>query len=417
MNTPVALYTIAVAAYHAAIRAIAPFHRGARAWVKGRRGQWKKINAITRDDRPLVWFHVASLGEFEQGRPLVEMLRERQPRARVLLTFFSPSGYEPRKNYPGADAVFYLPPESPRNAKRFLQAVRPDVAVFVKYEFWYHYLRALHRAGVPTYLLSAAFRPSQPFFRPWGALHRRMLRYFTAILVQDNHSARLLRDIGLRDVSVTGDTRFDRVIAIANAPLAVAPVDRFRDDAPLIVCGSTWPADEKLIATVAARHPSLRWLIAPHQIAPHRLRALRALLGPAAALLSDSSADLPSCRFLVVDRLGLLSSLYRHATIAYIGGGFGRGIHNTLEAAVYGLPVLFGPAYQRFGEAVEMTRLGCAFPVRDARQLDRKITELLSSPTLLARVSQQSALFVQQHSGATLRAFDVIFQDPAVARP
>ncbi|MDR0766729.1 MAG: 3-deoxy-D-manno-octulosonic acid transferase [Odoribacteraceae bacterium] len=412
----VLLYTAGIACYHATIHALAPFHAKAAAWVNGRKGIWKRIEAFERGNARLAWFHVASLGEFEQGRPLVEMIREREPGTRVVITFFSPSGHEARANYPGADAVFYLPQESPRNARRFIRAIRPDVAIFVKYDFWYHYLHALRDAGIPTYLLSARFRAGQLFFRRWGVLHRRMLGLFEKILVQDDASARLLRAAGITRVDVTGDTRFDRVLDIAANARAIERVERFRGNYPLIVCGSTWPADEKLLLScIRERGETCRWVIVPHEVDEPRIRTLVARCGPATARFSDEGIDKiideTACHVLVIDRVGLLSSVYRHATIAYIGGGFGRGIHNTLEAAVYGIPVVFGPAYRKFGEAIEMIRRGCAFPVNDDKRCNRLIDELLSTPARLADAGQQARAFVQENAGATARAFNAIKKD------
>ncbi|MDR2414398.1 MAG: 3-deoxy-D-manno-octulosonic acid transferase [Odoribacteraceae bacterium] len=406
------LYTTCIACYHAAIRALAPFHAKAAAWVDGRKNLWKQIDAFERGEGRLAWFHVASLGEFEQGLPLIELTREREPGTRIVVTFFSPSGHEARARHASIDAAFYLPPESRRNARRFLRAIRPDVVVFVKYEFWYHYLHALRDAGVPTYLLSARFRPGQPFFRPWGALHRRMLGFFEKILVQDDASARLLRSVGATRVEVTGDTRFDRVLTIAGQARAIDRVERFRGDAPLVVCGSTWPADERVLSRcIRARGETCRWVIVPHEVDEERVRALVARLGEGVARFSDEVIDETTCRVLIIDRVGLLSSAYRYATVAYIGGGFGRGIHNTLEAATYGIPVLFGPAYRKFGEAVEMTRRGCAFPVRDAARLEQKMRELLDNPALAARAGKEAGMFVRENAGAADRAFNAIFRE------
>jgi 3-deoxy-D-manno-octulosonic-acid transferase len=395
-------YTVGVTCYHAAIRAVAPFHAKAAAWARGRRGLWKRIEGWERGTGRLVWFHAASLGEFEQGRPLMEALRAREPGTRVLLTFFSPSGYEARANYDGADAVFYLPPDSPRNVRRFLRATRPDAAVFIKYEFWYHYLRALHRDGVPTYLVSAIFRPGQPFFRRWGALHRRMLGFFTSIFVQDEASARLLASAGAMRVTVAGDTRFDRVLEIAAGASVVERVARFRGEGALVVCGSTWPADEEMIARyIRARGTCCRWVIVPHEVGEARVRALLERLGPDAARFSEGGEE--GRRVLVIDRVGLLSSVYRHATVAYIGGGFGRGIHNALEAAVYGIPVVFGPRYLAFREAVGLVARGGGFPVSDAREFTSIMDELLAKPPVAAEAGRRAGEFVSKGAGATAR--------------
>ncbi|MDR2129736.1 MAG: 3-deoxy-D-manno-octulosonic acid transferase [Odoribacteraceae bacterium] len=406
------LYTAGVACYHAAIRLISPFHAKAAAWLEGRRGLWEKIERFERGEGKVAWVHVASLGEFEQGRPLVEMIRERLPGTRVVLTFFSPSGHEACKRYGGADAVFYLPPESPGNARRFVHLVRPDAAIFVKYEFWYHYLHALHVARVPTYLISARFRPGQPFFRPWGVLHRRMLALFTGIRVQEEESARLLRSVGISRVEVTGDTRFDRVLAIAGQARPVERVERLRGEGPLIVCGSTWPADEEIICRyMRGRGRGCRWVIVPHEVGEARARALVERCGEGTGRLSGDALEESTCRVLVVDRVGLLSSIYRYATVAYVGGGFGRGIHNTLEAAVYGIPVVFGPAYRKFGEAVELVRRGGGFSIRDAEGFAALMESLLSRPGRIARAGQRAKALVEEGAGATEKTFNMIRGD------
>jgi 3-deoxy-D-manno-octulosonic-acid transferase len=389
---------------------ISPFHGKAAAWVRGRHGLWERIEGIERGEGRLVWFHAASLGEFEQGRPVMEMLRAREPRTRIVLTFFSPSGYEACKHHAVADAIFYLPPDSRRNARRFISHLRPDAALFVKYEFWYHYLHALDRERVPTYLVSAIFRPGHPFFRRWGVLHRHMLGFFTGFFVQDEESARLLRAVGVSRVEVTGDTRFDRVRAIAGQAREVERVARFRGEGPLVVCGSTWPADEEMILRYIRGRgdDACRWVIVPHEPGEGHVRAIVERCEAPVARFSDEEGDERGCRVMVVDRVGMLSAIYRYGTVAYVGGGFGRGIHNTLEAAVYGIPVVFGPRYGKFREAVDLVARGGGFAVGDAREFAALMDELLACPAVAGEAGERAGAFVAGRVGATARVVEVL---------
>ena len=351
-----------------------------------------------------VWLHAASLGEFEQGRPLLEAIRQRHPDCKIVLTFFSPSGYDVRRDYPGADVVCYLPFDFPRRIRRFLDRVRPTLALFVKYEFWLNTLDELRRRRVPTYLVSGIFRPDQLFFRSIGRPYRDALRCFDHLFVQDETSRQLLAGIGLTNVTVTGDTRFDRVIDIRHAarPLPVVAAFAERDARPVLIAGSSWPEDEALLIPYFNVHPDLKLILAPHEIHEAHLAAIEARLTRPALRLSRADADTAaSVDCLIVDSFGLLSSIYRYARIAYIGGGFGHGIHNAPEAAVYAVPVLFGPNHRKFREALDLIACGGAFSITDASTLAARLDALLADPDACTAAGESAGAYIQQHSGAT----------------
>lgn len=395
-------YNIGIRAYTLAIRLASPFNEKAALWLKGRKNIREKIGAVKKGKHRLIWFHAASLGEFEQGRPVMEALKKEQPDTKILLTFFSPSGYEIRKNYTGADYIFYLPADTPRNARHFIRSVQPDAAVFVKYEYWYNYLHELHKQGIPTYLISAIFRKEQPFFKTWGGLHRKMLHFFTRLFIQDEMSARLLSSIGVESFEQTGDTRFDRVKQIADSAKDIDKVARFLNGAPAVVCGSTWPPDEDLLLDYINRDDTpFKWIIAPHEIGENHIKGILDKCNVPAIRYSQEDGTLSEAKVLIVDCIGLLSSVYRYGKIAYIGGGFGAGIHNTLEAAVYGIPVIFGPRYRKFNEAVTLIQQGGAFSIRNKAELDELLDSLLRNETITETAGQQARAYVNSQLGAT----------------
>lgn len=396
------LYNIGIIAYVLAIRIAAPFHKKASLWVKGRKNIWNKIEAIDRGNKRLVWFHAASLGEFEQGRPVMEALKQKEPETQILLTFFSPSGYEIRKNYDGADHVLYLPADTPANARRFVEILRPDAAVFVKYEYWYNYLKQLHQHQTPTYVISAIFRKSQPFFKPWGSLHRKMLGFFTRIYVQDEQSVELLQSIHVSQVEQAGDTRFDRVWKSSISPEDLDKVERFRGLSMLAVCGSTWPADEDLLMTyINAYSGDFKWVIAPHEIGENHLQSIIAKCKKTIVRYTDDDADFEHADVLLMDCIGLLSSVYRYGRIAYIGGGFGAGIHNVLEAAVYSMPVIFGIKYKKFKEAVDLVKEHGAFSIGDIGQLTEVLNVFTQSFLIRNSIGLNAIAYVERQTGAT----------------
>ena len=418
------LYTFALRLYALLLRLVAPFVPKAAQWVAGRRGLLAHLqNTLRAETAPLVWFHCASLGEFEQGRPLMEAFAQQYPGYKIVLTFFSPSGYEVRKNWPGADYVFYLPLDTATNAQRFLDVVKPRLAVFVKYEFWYYFLSELHRRRVPTVCVSAIFRAEQAFFKPWGGLFRQILGRFSHIFTQNEASADLLRGIGLRQVSVAGDTRFDTVVnTAAAAPKALPLLEAFvapdgPAKRPVLVVGSSWPEDIAVLTPVLQHlttdeaTANLRIIVAPHELHEAGLQQIEAILPGQTVRYSQANlASAGSSQLLLIDSIGLLRELYRHGSFAYIGGAFGKGLHNTLEAAVFGLPLVFGPRYQKFQEAVDLVNLGGAHAITTSEALEQTLFNWLSNDQLRAAASTTNRQYVRDHAGATAKIMKVLPQ-------
>lgn len=404
------LYDTAVGLYHLGIRCAAPWSTKARAWRTGREGLWDRLEAKAPALRGCLWMHCASVGEFEQGRPVLEAIKAARPDLPVLLTFFSPSGYQALKDLPLATHVDHLPPDGAADAQRLVALVRPRACVFVRYEFWYHHLHALKRAEVPTFLLSATFRAGQPFFRWYGGAWRRMLRCFTHLFTQDEASRALLARIGLGErTSVSGDTRLDRVLAIARSAPELPIAQAFRGEGPVLTAGSTWPPDEALLRQALAAAP-MKCLIAPHELGADQLEAIERdfpkplIRWSEAEAAGDASAWAHvHMRTLLVDRMGLLARLYRYGDIAYLGGGFSDGIHNVLEAAAWGRPVLFGPRHRKFPEAQALIDAGAAVMVRDARELGAALHAWGQDPHALQRASAAARGYVERNAGATAR--------------
>lgn len=406
-------YTLGIHLYTLGIRLAALFgHRNARLMVQG----WP----LTTDHRPLttdhwVWFHAASLGEFEQARPVLEAYRQRHPDTKVLLTFFSPSGYEVRKNYPLADRVAYLPMDTPRNARRLLDTYRPKAAFFVKYEFWYNYLGELHRRGIPTYIFSAIFRPNQYFFRKYGRWFLKQIRLcYRHIFVQNEASLQLLTRHGI-NATLAGDTRFDRVHQIAQANESDELVERWlatAAGAKILIVGSSWEPDEELIGQYLMEHPEgLRLILAPHVVSIEHLQHIEQTLRCKMVRYSDlkaGQAPQGDHRVLLVDTIGMLSRLYRYGDVAYIGGGFGAGIHNTLEAITFGKPVLFGPNYHKFQEALDLLAVGGGWTHSDYAAFANNLTPLLTNPEALRAASRACMHYMQKNLGSTQKILDTI---------
>lgn len=404
-------YNFGIRAYKAAAKAVSRRNVKAAKMLAGQKETFNRLIENLNPSEKYVWVHAASLGEFEQGRPFIEKLRREIPSLKILLTFFSPSGYEVRKNYEGADLVCYLPFDTPDNARRFVDIVKPVAAVFVKYEFWRNYLSALDSRGIPTYLISSIFRPRQPFFKWWGSMFRKMLRCYTTIFVQDSESASLLKSIGMENVMITGDTRFDRVTDIMRSAHEVTGLESFRNpDSFTLVVGSSWPADEDVYIPWLKQHPEVRCIIAPHEFDPQRLEKLRLRLGSSTVLMSEIKANPSlgdSARYVIVDCFGLLSSIYRYGKAAYVGGGFGTGIHNINEPAVYGIPVVFGPNHTKFKEALDMIECGGGIAVKDNVSLSLVLDMLLDNIDR-SRRGKCAADYIKSHIGATDRVFNAI---------
>lgn len=404
------LYNFAILFYRMAVMIAGLFNKKAHKLSHGERHALGLLQATINPTENYIWIHAASLGEFEQGRPLIECIRAQQPQKRILLTFFSPSGYEVRKNYNGVDVVSYLPFDLSWNVRKFLDIVKPSQAIFIKYEFWNNYLHELHRRDIPTYIISTIFRKEQAFFRPYGSFFRSMLRCFTHIYVQDEASRILLSQIGIDNVTIAGDTRFDRVIDISQQAREIPLIQQFSKEHFTIIAGSSWPADEELFIQYFNNRPELRLVIAPHEIDESHLIAIEKMLKrPHIRLSQANEENIQQIHCVIIDSFGLLSSIYRYGQIAYIGGGFGAGIHNILEAAVYGIPVIFGTNYKKFREAKEMLSAQCAYSIHNYNELETTLDLFVSQPHHLIQTSQRAGNYVINNAGALEIIYNGIF--------
>ncbi len=393
------LYNIGIRLYFVAIWFASFINSKAKRWLTGRKNQ-----TVIRYTGSL-WFHFASLGEFEQGRPVLEAMRRQHPEKKIAITFFSPSGYEIRKNTSLADAVYYLPLDTRQNAKNFISAINPDIAVFTKYEYWYFFFKELHDRKIPLYIISGIFRPGQVFFKWYGGLHRQMLRFVTYFFLQDESSVLLLNGLNITNAVLSGDTRFDRVWENAQQPKDIPLINEFKSGHKLLIAGSTWPPDEKVLASLPGKFPDWKFIIAPHEIGQERVNALiQSLSGysPVSYSRIDASSTLIiNYQVLIIDNIGMLSSLYQYADVAYIGGGFGAGIHNTLEAAAFGIPVIFGPEYERFKEAHDLIKQQAGFSVKDENGLNLIMNQLTDDKAFYEHSCRQAGDYVELNTGAT----------------
>ena len=404
------IYNLSIAAYRLAVWVVGFFNAKARKLSQGERGALQTLRNAIHPGEKYIWIHAASLGEFEQGRPLIEAIRHNNPKQRILLTFFSPSGYEVRKNYNEVDVVSYLPFDTPHNVVEFLDIVQPQQAIFIKYEFWNNYLQELKKRNIPTYIISAIFRRSQMFFKGKNNFFARMLHCFTHICVQDSNSVELLKSIGIAKVTVAGDTRFDRVMSIMQQRRDLPLIARFANEHFTWVVGSSWEKDEELYIPYFNNRPEQRLIIAPHEIHEEHLTHIEQMLKrPSLRLSQANETNIEQAECLIIDSFGLLSSIYRYGKVAYIGGGFGAGIHNTLEAVVYGIPVLFGPRYKKFHEACLMVQQGIAFPVLDANDVEKTMDRLEHDPLYLQLLGQKATSFCNSLAGATPRIYNDLF--------
>ena len=405
------LYNICIILYAQIVRVVALWNNKAKQWVEGRRGIFEDMaRKINKADK-VIWLHVASLGEFEQGRPIIEQIRKEHPEYKILLTFFSPSGYEIRKNYEGADYIFYLPIDTPLNVKRFLDIAHPEIAIFVKYEFWLNYLYELKARNVRTFVISAIFRADSVFFKWYGSRWRQALDSYEQIFVQNEESQALLHKIGFDNVIIAGDTRFDRVAAIAKAAKKIDIVERFKADSRLFVAGSTWGPDEDILQELINSNPDIKFVIAPHEMNEGRIgKIIEATKGGAIRYTQcNEQTTFDGTQVLILDTVGILSSVYGYALWSYIGGGFGVGIHNTLEAATFALPIAFGPNYKKFKEARDMVALGVATKVESAEELQRWFTPLRDNEQTLRQVSTTAKEYTSKHQGATSLIMKIVF--------
>ncbi len=413
MKVAPVLYNTFIRGYASAIRLAAPFNPKARLLHDGQLQSLDSIEKRFKEERAsFIWFHCASLGEFEQGRPLMEALKKEYPHFRIMLTFFSPSGYEVRKNYAGADFVCYLPMDTPENARRFLAAVKPELAFFIKYEFWYNYLHLLHSQKIPIFLISGIFRPKQLFFKRSGGFYRKMLHYFTHLFVQNEESVKLLKSIDIPQVSLSGDTRFDRVAAICKEPKKIPQAEIFQNKQPLLVAGSSWEPDLQVLAPLLEQHKGrLKCILAPHEVDEEHLKEAEGILRNL-KVVRFSGADkhtLVNADVLLIDNVGMLSALYALADFAYVGGSFGKGLHNILEAATFGVPIFFGNRqYQKFQEAVDLVEEGGAFAIADVAELKARFNVLFEEEDKRKKAAQTTANYVQWNTGATKKIMEYI---------
>lgn len=404
------MYSLGIYLMALGVRVAALFKEKLRKMVQGHRATWQMLRALSGKDT-YVWFHAASLGEFEQGRPLMERLRREHPEKKILLTFFSPSGYEVRKNYDGADLVCYLPFDTPLNARRFVKLARPEAAFFIKYEFWRNYIEVLYKRGIPCYSVSSIFRENQIFFRPYGRGYARCLSRMTHLFVQNETSRRLLEGIGVTNVDVVGDTRFDRVLDIRNAAKPLPLAERFAGCWKVLVAGSSWPQDEEIIIPYFNKHPNLKLVLAPHVVSEEHLQAIeRQLARPALRYSKATPKAVAEVDCLIIDCYGLLSSIYRYASMAYVGGGFGVGIHNVPEAAVYGIPVIIGPNNKKFREAQALLRCGGCKEIAGTADFEQIMDAWLSDKEALATAGKAAGSYIADNAGAADRIFSKTLQ-------
>jgi len=408
------MYSLAIALYSLAVRLAAPFNKKAKKMLAGQKETFSILEKQLNPGASYIWFHAASLGEFEQGRPLIEKIRKEKPAYKILLTFFSPSGYEVQKDYPGADVVCYLPFDLPWNARKFLQIVKPAMAIFIKYEFWMNYLNELKRLHIPTYIISAIFRPKQIFFRWYARRYRNVLNNFDWFFVQDQQSLELLKKINHNNVSITGDTRFDRVYEIFNQRKELPIVEKFLNQTEkgkglVFVAGSTWENDEAILIPYFNQHPEIKLIIAPHEINEQRIEALKSRFTcPAVRYSQADENSVRNAGCLIIDCYGLLSSVYRYGDFAYVGGGFGKGIHNVLEAAVYGIPVLFGTQYHKFKEAKELIARRGGLAITSEDDFSSRMNDFLTYSDLITETGKNAKEYVTGNLGATQKIYEKV---------
>ena len=404
-------YNIFIALYITAIKIASLFNTKAKLWVEGRKNIFKKLKQTINPHDKIIWFHVASLGEFEQARPVIEKVKEQFHDHKILLTFFSPSGYEIRKNYDKADYTFYLPADTKKNAKKFIRIINPRLAVFVKYEFWFNYIHYLYVNKVPLLMISVIFRPNQHFFKFWGKWFRRQLAKVTWIFVQNQESFELLNGINIRHTEISGDTRFDRVYQIVKENKEIPEIKLFKNQHQLLIAGSTWPPDEDIILHILQNtNEKLKVVLAPHEVNKNHIDGLLKKFHEFNPLLFTEyePEKTENSRILILNTTGLLAYAYRYASFCYVGGGFGAGIHNLLEPVAFGHPVIFGPNFHKFREAHDLIAAGCGFPVKNKQEALKTINSFLNDPKTTEELANKARLFVNKNIGATATIMEKI---------
>lgn len=393
---------------------VSPYNKKAHQWCSGRKVTFRYLNSKINEKDNILWIHCASLGEFEQGRPLIESIKKEYPEYKILLTFFSPSGYEIRKNYKMADYICYLPLDTRKNARKFINIVNPKKVFFIKYEFWMNYIKELSIKKIPIYLVSSIFNPEQLFFkkRIGASWYRKILFHVSYFFVQNQQSSDLLSDIGIKNTMIIGDTRFDRVAEIAAQGKELPLIEKFKGSSKLIIAGSSWPPDEKLLTEYFNKNKKTKVIFAPHEVKESNINRIINSFSEPILIYSKANidTDVNKYRIMIIDCVGILSSIYRYGDIAYIGGGFGVGIHNTLEAAIYNIPVLFGPNYKKFQEAVNLKEKGIAFPISTKEELTKNFDDLINNDKKLSIIKERCRLFMQKNIGATDKVVSKVFE-------
>ncbi len=397
------IYTIGIFLYSILIKLVSLFNNKARKRVSGIKKQ--KNDKPVGNNKKIIWFHCASVGEFEQARPLIEKIKETKPAYKILLTFFSASGYELRKNYPKADYVTYLPPDSKKNAKNIIETYQPDYVFWVKYEFWYNYLSELKKNNIKTFLISGIFRENQIFFKFYGNFYRDILKNFTTLFIQNQNSEKLLNSINIKNTAVVGDTRFDRVLDIFKTSKKINLIENFKQDKLLVIAGSTWFADEQIIVKfINSNRKNVKFIIVPHEISEEKISKLCNSISEKSILFSEANEkNIQEKNVLIIDNVGMLSSLYKYANIAYVGGGFGAGIHNTLEPAVCGIPVIFGKKYQNFDEAVGLIDSKAAFSICNYTEFKSVINKIINDKNFRDKTGLSAGNYVRNEAGASCK--------------
>jgi 3-deoxy-D-manno-octulosonic-acid transferase len=382
----------------------------AKKLIEGRKGLLKRVKKEQDPKEQVIWVHCASLGEFEQGRPLIEEIKRIYPEKKILLTFFSPSGYEVQKNYGNADYIYYLPADTRRNARRFIKYCNPEVVFFIKYEYWYNFLSVLKKKSVPVYFVSSIFRKDQLFYKWYGGWYRKMLKKVTHFFLQNQESADLLQSLGINHFSVIGDTRFDRVAHVFENIKPIPVIEQFLGSQKAIIAGSSWKAEEALLMQYYRINPAFKLIIVPHEVSDENIQRIKNQFGENAICLSKVTKTIGKEKnILIVDSYGMLTSLYQYGYISIVGGGFGAGIHNILEAATFGMPIIIGPNYERFQEAIDMVNQHCAFPVANIEEFNTVMNHLLKDPTLVFTISKIASDYVKANVGATPKILDFVF--------